>query len=347
MILDNINYEDIQKMQDTFFYNILLFSKIPIKKRIGITPYILSNCVSYTETINIKNLNFVKVENISEYINKLIFLNINEDKIIINQRSIYNTKLNRTYHILHSDYNSITFMSQPENKLLLDETNKYRDELLVSYDYQFQWEYVSPALETVFIPQRINYVKQKLTPVYNKNVTFNKLNITIDYDRDYITTPQNLIDNSEQMLLNILVKKPYLFELYEINISDIITPVMENFIDIEYTKLDQINYRYILKSLLEFCFKNIPNKIIPNIKKTQSKQIFNSEKIITLTDYKLNITIEVTQNNNLNKKSNTLANISDGYTLMFLNNYKYYTSNIPASCIYNDKVIQEINGATI
>ncbi|HOZ55319.1 MAG TPA: hypothetical protein PK993_04705 [Clostridia bacterium] len=71
-------------MQDTFFYNILLFSKIPIKKRIGITPYILSNCVSYTETINIKNLNFVKVENISEYINKLIFLNINEDKIIIN-----------------------------------------------------------------------------------------------------------------------------------------------------------------------------------------------------------------------------------------------------------------------
>ncbi|HOZ55318.1 MAG TPA: hypothetical protein PK993_04700 [Clostridia bacterium] len=70
------------------------------------------------------------------------------------------------------------------------------------------------------------------------------------------------------MLLNILVKKPYLFELYEINISDIITPVMENFIDIEYTKLDQINYRYILKSLLEFCFKNIPNKIIPNIKKT-------------------------------------------------------------------------------
>ncbi|HOZ55317.1 MAG TPA: hypothetical protein PK993_04695 [Clostridia bacterium] len=41
----------------------------------------------------------------------------------------------------------------------------------------------------------------------------------------------------------------------------------------------------------------------------------------------------------MNKKSNTLANISDGYTLMFLNNYKYYTSNIPASCIYNDKVI--------
>lgn len=345
MILNSITYNTIQDLQDMFLYNIINFFKLPIRKRLGISPFMLINCPVQTTDTSITNFNNIQLANINDYIKKITFLN-NSDKFIINSRSIYNTKIKRVYQALNTTQNSIIFNSQPENNLLLDEKNKFRDELSISYDYCYQWEYLSPKYTNVCIPQTLNYYKQELTPVANKTNKFNKLNMSIDYNTNYITTKQELVNDIDAIVLNILIKKPFLFELYEVKLLDLLNTTIDDLLKAQINYLDPMNYRYMLKSIIEFCFQSNPENVVSNITKTQNVYISNTDKEVELKDSKLKIKISVTQNNT-NKDTNMLCNISDGYNILFLSNYKYYTNNIPANLIYNDKVIQEINGNLI
>ncbi|HQO99595.1 MAG TPA: hypothetical protein PL042_03170 [Caldisericia bacterium] len=107
-----------------------------------------------------------------------------------------------------------------------------------------------------------------MAPVSNKTNKFNKLNMSIDYNTNYITTKQELINDIDAIVLNILIKKPFLFELYEVKLLDLLNTTIDDLLKAQINYLDPMNYRYMLKSIIEFCFQSNPENVVSNITKT-------------------------------------------------------------------------------
>lgn len=341
MILNNITYNDIQKIQDIFFKYVIKFINLPVKKRLGILPFMLVNQPYYTSVKEIENSN--TNYNISELgnFNEEIKLLNNKDEYIINNRNIYNIRNNRLYQTLFSSNNKVTFQSQPEERMRLEKEDYLRDSLLFQYDYQKEWEHIIPNIKNICLPQQLNYYKQELQ-TNTTGINFNSLYVDIDYNLDFLSTNQTEIQDEDSTILNILVKKPFLIELYEVKMYNSINSIL-NLLDFSVLNMDTFNYQYVLKTILQYCFAFNDGRSFNNLKLKQSAVLKTNTATIQLKDEKVIVTVSIKENNTTvaNKK---LVHISDGFNIIFVSNYKYALSTTPINFILYDKVIQEING---
>lgn len=273
-----------------------------------------------------------------------------KDITIMNSRNIYNTYNNRVYQSLQHTKKSIIQNTAPEQQLStqhekFSNMNDYyikKDIINISYDYTNTWETVTPKYEKQFIPQKLNYYKQKLYPNNLENNLFNKLYIDIDYNHNYLLQEKSI---DETMFLNILVKKQYAIELYEINLTNIISSIAD-LIKKKSSDLDLFQYLYTFRNIIEYCFTDDSSTEMPkyeNIYKTQSTIIRQRDKILFLNNNKFNIEFRIQDSNNKDIQKE-LTNISNGLNIIFVSNYQFMNKDVNNNYIENTKYIQVVDG---
>lgn len=306
------------------------------------------NNTHYKKILNISNMqqlnSFNSFSNLDTEQNNLY------NKDVVNVGQISNKSINREYSNKQFYNNQVVFNN-------VDNINHIReDNIITNVDYLKHWENISPKYIMNTLPTLFSYYRQNLTNQNNFENTFNSLEITIDYDYNYMSRQQKDIIDEEQIYIHIITKNGEILKLSDIRFYDLISRIngLVEFKDID-DNLDLHIYQNMLYGIIKYCLGQHErydgeDQYLSDIIHSTSVKLLNNVNFQTISNDKLVLDFKITpyQDTQTQEEYKTLLDISDGFNLIFVSNFKYINSkSVNTVFIKSELVNYEVDGGLL